>query len=213
MDTHRFDDTAAFSMDRVTRRKALLGAGASSLAAAFLGVVGLGRRALAQDATPMAAPAGWRTAQVKVSFVPHDPVSVTVAGGGPPQRGDHFYIDAPIYAMGDENGAQLGTYQCFGVWTAAATDTAAQNQRLTTVHFILADGAIDGLINEAGTDPSAHIGDVQGGTGAYAGATGTFTQVIRQGTAVIPEESPAATPTAPPTVVDSTLDLLLPGQG
>jgi hypothetical protein len=201
--------TSVFSTDRVTRRKALLGAGASGLAAGLLGAVGLGRRALAQDATPMAAPAGWRSEHVEVTLVPQNPVSITLAGGGPPQRGDFFYIDAPIYAKGDEGGTQIGTYQCFGAWTAAATDTSAPNQRLTTVQYMLQEGSIMGLINEGGA-PSAQTGPVQGGTGAYAGALGTFTQAIRQGTTPGVEATPGATPAPAPTFVDATFELLLP---
>ena len=210
MDSHRSDDPAPVRSAGLSRRKALLRTGAGGLAAAMLGAVGFGRHALAQDA----APAGWRTEHLEVSVVPHDPVSITLAGSGPPQRGDHFYIDGPIYAMGDEAGAGIGIYRCFGAWTAAADDTTAPVQRLTTVQFVLfQDGVsiIMGLINEGGSDPSAHTGAVQGGTGAYAGAIGTFTQVIRQG--AVPGAAAGATPVAGPTIVDAAIDLLLPGQG
>ena len=73
----------------------------------------------------MAAPAGWKTQHVEVSQIPHDPVSITLAGSGPPQRGDHFYIDAPIYAKGDEAALEIGIYRCFGAWIAAADATSA----------------------------------------------------------------------------------------
>jgi hypothetical protein len=217
MDTLRSDDPALVRSDGLSRRKALLRAGAGGLAAALLGAAGLRRGALAQDATPMAAPAGWRSQRLEVSVAPHDPVSITLAGSGPPQRGDHFYIDAPIYASGDEGGAEIGIYRCFGAWTAAADNTTAPVQRFTTVQFVLfQDGVsiIMGLINEGGSDPSAHTGAVQGGTGAYAGALGTFTQVIREGAVPGAQAGTAdATPVAGPTIVDAGFDLLLPGQG
>src|SRR5687767_10330021 len=187
----------------ISRRTALLRGGVTGAAAAVVGALGLGKHALAQE-TPMAAPAGWHAQRVEVTFVPHDPVSITLAGGGPPQRGDHFYIDAPIYAMGDEAGAEIGTYQCFGAWTTAADDTSAHDQRLTTVHFMLQDGSIFGLINEAGADAAAHVGAVQGGSGAYVGAFGTFRQVGRSGTVVGVIATPGATPEPAPQVVDAT---------
>jgi hypothetical protein len=152
------------------------------------------------------------TEQLEVLFTPVDPVSVVRAGSGPPQRGDHFYIDAPIFAVGDVNGTQIGTYQCFGVWTTAADATDAPNQRLTTVQFMLADGAIMGLINEAGADSDSHVGAVQGGTGRFAGAQGTFQQLTEHE----PEEGAAATPGAAGTpgagqlVVRAVFDLMLP---
>jgi hypothetical protein len=162
----------------------------------------------------MAAPAGWHAQHLEVTFVPHDPVSITLAGGGPPQRGDHFYIDAPIFAMGDEMGAEIGIYRCFGAWTAAADDTAAVAQRLTTVQFILFnDGIIFGLINEGGADPNIHIGAVQGGNGTYAGAQGTFNQTSRTGPVAGTIATPDATPAPALNVVDATFDLLLPGEG
>ena len=195
----------------ISRRAAIMRGGATGAAAAVLGTLGLRQRTLAQQMTPMAAPAGWKTQHVEVSQIPHDPVSITLAGSGPPQRGDHFYIDAPIYAKGDEGGSQIGTYQCFGAWTAAADDTSAENQRLTTVHYILPDGAIMGLINEAGADPNSHVGAVQGGSGAYAGAIGTFQQLSRTGTPV-GVATPGGTPSPGPNVVDAVFDLLLPGQ-
>ena len=194
----------------MSRRTALLRGSATGAAAAVVGAFGFGRRALAQDATTMEAPAGWRSESMQVTVLPHDPVTITLAGSGPPQRGDHFYVDAPIYALEDEAGSEIGTYQCFGAWTAAADDATAQNQRLTTVQFILADGSIMGLINEGGTGFNDHVGVVQGGSGAYAGALGTFMQITREAAAT---ETPGATPAPTPLIVDTTLDLLLPGEG
>ena len=97
-------------------------------------------------------PPGCGSEHLEVLFTPVDPVTITRAGGGPPQRGDHFYVDGPIFAAGDVNGTQIGTYQCFGAWTTAADDALAPNQRLTTVQFLLDDGAIVGLANEVGTE-------------------------------------------------------------
>lgn len=198
-----------------SRRAALMRGGAIGTAAAVLGSLGLRQRTLAQDATPMAAPAGWRTHHVEVTFAPHDPVSITLAGSGPPQRGDHFYIDAPIYAKGDEAGSEIGIYRCFGAWVAAADSTDAPAQRLTTVQYVLFnDGIIFGLINEGGANPDMHVGAVQGGNGTYTGALGTFRQLSRQGpVAGTVSGTPGATPAPAPGVVDAVFDLLLPGQG
>ena len=197
-----------------SRRAALVRGGAAGATAALLGVVSRGRAALAQDATPVAAPAGWRAQHLEVTFVPHDPVSITLAGSGPPQRGDHFYIDASIHAMGDEMGAEIGIYRCFGAWVAAADATDVPAQRLTTVQFILFnDGIIFGLINEGGANSDMHIGAVQGGNGTYAGAFGTFRQLSREGAvAGTTQGTPGATPEAAPNVVDAVFDLVLPGE-
>ena len=159
----------------------------------------------------MAAPAGWRTEHLEVDFTPHDPVSITRAGGGPPQRGDWFYIDAEIYAAGDVNGTRIGTYQCFGAWTAAADDTSAPSLRLTTIQFRLDDGSIMGLINEFGTEQ--HIGAVQGGTGRYAGALGTFEQVLVQAPTPATPGAEAATPMPGQAVFRAIFDLILPNVG
>ena len=184
---------------RVSRRVALrTGAAAGAAGAALTVSAAAPNRAAAQDGA-------WRTEHLEVDFAPHDPISITVAGGGPPQRGDWFYIDAPIYAAGDMGGAEIGTYQCFGAWTAASDDTEAPTQRLTTVQFVLDDGSIMGLINEAGTE--LHVGAVQGGTGKYIGALGTFTQNP-------PPASPdgaAATPA--PAGFRAAFDLILPNVG
>ena len=189
----------------VTRRSAILRTSAGT-AAAVLGAVGLTRAAVAQGA----APAGWRTEHLEFEITPQDPVTIPRAGSGPPQRGDWFYVDAPIYGVGDVGGAQVGTYQCFGAWTHAADDATAHDLRLTTVQFQFEDGNIMGLINELGADPTAIFGAVQGGTGAYIGALGTFQQL--PGT---PPATPSAgTPPAQvPNVVLTTFDLLLPDLG
>ena len=193
-------------------RRVVLGRVAGGGAAALLAAV-VPRRggAAAQEATPMAAPAGWRTEHLEVDFTPHDPVSITRAGGGPPQRGDWFYIDAEIYAAGDVNGTRIGTYQCFGAWTAADDDTSAPSLRLTTIQFRLDDGSIMGLINEFGTEQ--HIGAVQGGTGRYAGALGTFEQVLLQAPTPATPGAEAATPMPGQAVFRAIFDLILPNVG
>jgi hypothetical protein len=210
MDTRRFEALGKVMIGRFTRRIALGRLVGGGIAATTLAVAGTERRALAQEATPMAAPTGWRTEHLEVDVTPQDPVSITRAGGGPPQRGDHFYVDAPIYAAGDVGGTQIGTYQCFGAWTHAADDTTARDLRLTTVQFRFDDGTIMGLINELGTDPSANFGAVQGGTGAYTGALGSFQQLPGE-----PPATPSAgtPPAVVPNVVRSTFELLLPDLG
>jgi hypothetical protein len=180
--------------------------GATATAAAVLGAVGLGRRTVAQGA----APAGWRTEHLEFDITPEDPITIPRAGSGPPQRGDWFYVDAPIYAAGDVGGAQIGAYQCFGAWTHASDETTAHDLRLTTVQFRFDDGTIMGLINELGADPSATFGAVQGGTGAYTAALGSFQQ--------LPGELPATPiggtpPAVVPNVVRTTFELLLPDLG
>lgn len=186
----------------ISRRAALhsgfVGAGVSLTAATTP------RYATAQEATP----AGMLTEQLEVDVVVSDPVTITLAGGGPPQRGDHFYIDGPIYAAGDAGGVQIGQYNCFGVWTTTADDTSATYQRLTTVQFRLDDGSIMGLINEGGTGPN--VGAIQGGSERYTGALGTFTQTVVEG--VTPGTDAGATPAPAGTLVQAVLDLILPPQ-
>jgi hypothetical protein len=195
---------------RLSRRTAL-GRLAGGGAAAALAAVGLRRApAAAQDATP-AAPAGWRTEHLEFEQTPVDAVSITRAGGGPPQRGDHFYVDAAIYAAGDVNGTQIGTYQCFGAWTHAADDAGAPDHRLTTIQFRFADGTIAGLINELGVDQNALVGAVQGGTGRYTAALGTFRQLTAPDIPATPDAS--GTPTPAVGVVRVTFDLILPDLG
>jgi hypothetical protein len=173
-------------------------------AGAVAGAAGVGLALSAVGPNQVAAQDGaWRTEHLEVDFAPHDPVSITLAGSGPPQRGDTFYIDAPIYAADDIGGAQIGTYQCFGFWNAADDDTEAPTLRLTTVQFRFDDGSIMGLINEFGTAQS--VGAVQGGTGTYLGALGTFTQQPP------PEPTDAATPA--PAGFRATFELILPNVG
>jgi hypothetical protein len=159
----------------------------------------------AQDA------AGMQSEHLEVVFTPADPVTITLAGGGPPQRGDYFYVDGPIYAVDDVNGTQLGMYHCFGAWTSAADDTDAPYQRLTTVQFLMDDGSIMGLINELGTEQVSTFGAVQGGTGRYTGALGTFQQLpgpsAAEGTMATPGPG---TPAAGQNVVRAVFELMLP---
>jgi hypothetical protein len=193
---------------RVSRRAAIQAGAAAGAAGVGLAISVTGpNRLAAQDGA-------WRTEHLEVDFAPHDPVSITRAGGGPPQRGDWFYIDAPIFAANGVNGVQIGVYQCFGAWTAASDDTEAPTLRLTTVQFRLDEGSIMGLINEFGTEFS--VGAVQGGTGSYIGALGTFQQnpapapATPEGSAMAPA---AATPMPGQSVFRATFDLILPNVG
>ncbi|MEA2584725.1 MAG: hypothetical protein QOF33_2810 [Thermomicrobiales bacterium] len=206
MDTRRFDALGKVLTGGQSRRTALGRFAAGGLAAAALAAVGTNRRAAAQGA----APAGWRTEHLEFDVTPQDPVTIPRAGSGPPQRGDWFYVDAPIYAAGDVGGTQIGTYQCFGAWTHASNETAAHDLRLTTVQFQFDDGNIMGLINELGADPTTTFGAVQGGTGAYIGALGTFQQLPGE-----PPATPSAgtPPAVVPNVVRTTFDLILPNLG
>jgi hypothetical protein len=191
-------------MVRLSRRAALR-------IGALTGVLGTGLVVGAGDSTfgsvrPAHAQAGaWRQEKIEVDFTPIDPISMVRAGSGPPQRGDWFYIDAPIFPMGQIGTTQIGTYQCFGAWTRAGSETDAPDQRFTSVQFRFDDGAIMGLINEAGKDPSAHVGAVQGGTGRFAGALGTFRQINLTG--VISGVTPGQA------AVRASLDLMLPNPG
>jgi hypothetical protein len=199
------------SMSRIrliSRRTALRTGAVAGAAGVSMTVGAAGPVRATQDATPT-----WmRSEHLEVEFTPVNPVSITLAGGGPPQRGDHFYVDGAIYAAGDVNGTRIGTYQCFGAWTAAADDIDAPTQRLTTVQFEFEDGVITGLVNEAGTSPTTGIGAVQGGTGRFVGASGTFQQITLQP----PGPGDATTPSAPGTpspsqfVLRAVFDLLLP---
>jgi hypothetical protein len=197
------------STSRVTpiNRRAALRAGAVAGAAGVTMTVGTaGPVRATQDTTP----SGMRREHLEVVFTPVEPVSITRAGSGPPKRGDHFYVDAAIYAADDVNGTRIGTYQCFGVWTAAADDIGAPTQRLTTVQFQFEDGVITGLVNEAGTTES--IGVIQGGSGRFLGAIGTVAQLGVQP----PGPGDGATPSAPGTpnpgqyVLRAVFDLILP---
>jgi len=62
-----------------------------------------------------------------------------------------------------------------------------------------------GVINERGADPAVHVGAVQGGTGEFAGALGTFQQVIVAGG--VPGVAPGQN------VFRGVLDLILPNLG
>jgi hypothetical protein len=193
---------------RLSRRTAVRAGASVSAVGAALGLgTAVPRAAVAQDGA-------WRRETLSVLFTPVDTVSITLAGGGPPQRGDTFYVDGPIYAVGDVNGTRIGTYQCFGFWTSASGEPTEPTQRLTTVQFLMDDGSIMGLINEFGNAPVEHVGAVQGGTGAYFGALGTFQQIE-----VPTEEAPASPAAATPMagtpnpgqfVVEARFDLLLP---
>jgi hypothetical protein len=151
-----------------------------------------------------------RSEHLEFVFTPVDPVSITRAGGGPPQRGDYFYVDGPIYAAGDVNGTRIGTYQCFGAWVAAADDVDAPIQRLTTVQFQFADGLITALVNEAGT--TGAYGAVQGGNGRFLGAIGTVQQLGVQppGPAEGPPPNIPGTPNPGQYVMLAVFDLMFP---
>ena len=171
-----------------------------------------GRYSRPCDGRPMPRPPAWTPSTSRSSSSPADPVTITLAGGGPPQRGDYFYVDGPIYAVDDVNGTQIGMYHCFGAWTTAADDTAAPYQRLTTVQFLMDEGSIMGLINELGTEPDSTVGAVQGGTGRYTGALGTFQQ-LPSGQAPRKERWRLAgpgTPGAGQNVVRAVFELMLP---
>jgi hypothetical protein len=191
-------------MVRLSRRAALR-------IGALTGVVGAGLAAgtggaILSPAPPAHAQAGaWRQEKLEVDFTPVEPISMVRAGSGPPQRGDWFYIDAPIFPMGQIGTTQIGTYQCFGAWTRTASDPDVLDQRFTSVQFRFDDGAIMGIINEGGKDPSAHVGAVQGGTGRFVGALGTFRQINLTG--VISGVTPGQA------AVRGVLELMLPNPG
>ncbi|MGH2615433.1 MAG: hypothetical protein ACRDJC_09360 [Thermomicrobiales bacterium] len=189
----------------ISRRTALRAGAAAGAAGVSITAGAAGPTRAAQDATP----AGMRREHLEVEWTPVDPVTITRAGGGPPQRGDHFYVDGAIYAAGDVNGTRIGTYQCFGAWTAAADDVDTPTQRLTTVQYKFDDeSAIMGLINEAGTADS--IGAVMGGTGRFMGATGTFQQITVQPPGDDPSPGAPGTPGPGQFVLRTTFDLILP---
>ena len=167
-------ENATDGTSRVSRRAALR-------AGATVGAVGAGLAVGAVGAGPAPTSAAddvsWRRDRVEVDFTPGDPISVVRAGSGPPMRGDTFYMDGPVYAKDDVGGNQAGMYHAFGVWTHDSTETNAPYQLLANVQFrLFAEGTIMGLINGGGTGPAGHEGAVQGGTGQYAGAQGTFRQ-------------------------------------
>ena len=186
---------------RLSRRAVLRTGAAAGTLGAGLAVGATGT--VLGAAGPVARPAVQVT-HLEVDAVVGMPVSIVRAGSGPPQRGDWFHVDAQLFESGQTEGAQIGVYQCFGAWTHAATDTAARDQRLTSVQFRLTDrGSIFGLVNEGGADPNIHVGAVQGGTGEFAGAQGTFQQLILSG------PSPGVAPGT--TVFRAGFELMLPG--
>jgi hypothetical protein len=166
-------------MIRLSRRAALR-VGASMGAAA----AGLAIGAMRPTPTPaFALPVGWRREHLDVGFIPVGAVSIVRAGSGPPQRGDAYFNEGQIYAdvtpTGEGQGPQMGMYRCFGPWVSASTDTTLPENRFTVVEYHIFDrGLITGLINEGGSDGSAHIGAVHGGTGDFTGALGTFRQIL-----------------------------------
>jgi hypothetical protein len=191
----------------IGRRSALWAGAAASAAGVGMTVTAAVPVRAAQDATP----AGMQSEHLEVVFTPADPVTITLAGGGPPQRGDYFYVDGPIYAVDDVNGTQIGMYHCFGAWTSAADATDVAYHRLTTVQYLLDDGSIMGLINEIGDDPTSLVGAVQGGTGRFTGALGTFQQLdgpsAAEGTMATPGPG---TPAPGQNVVWAVFELILP---
>jgi hypothetical protein len=187
------------SLTRLNRRAALRAA--VPLAAGGAGLVVAGRSGAAAPTQS----AAWTPLHLELDFIATPPgaVSITLAGGGPPQRGDWYYVDADIFAMGDGGGTKIGVYQCFGAWTHPSTETSAPDLRLTVVQYHLDNrGAIMGLINESPTMGAQLVGTVLGGTGEFLGATGSFRQPIIQ---------PAADST--PQINRAILDLLLPNLG
>jgi hypothetical protein len=189
----------------ISRRTALRAGAAASAAGVGMTVAAAGPVRAAQDAT------GMQSEHLEVVFTPADPVTITLAGGGPPQRGDYFYVDGPIYAVDDVNGTQIGMYHCFGAWTSAAEATDVPYHRLTTVQYLMDEGSIMGLINEIGDDPTSLVGAVQGGTGRFTGALGTFQQLdgpsAAEGTTATPGPG---TPAAGQNVVWAVFELMLP---
>jgi hypothetical protein len=190
----------------ISRRTALRAGAAAGAAGVSMTIGAAGSVRASQDDTPP----GMRSEHFEVVYTPVDPVSITRAGGGPPQRGDYFYVDGPIYASGDVNGTRIGTYQCFGAWTAAADDLDAPIQRLTTVQFQLADGIITALVNEAGT--TGAFGAIQGGNGRFLGAIGTVQQIGVQPPGPAEDAPPniPGTPNPGQYVLRAVFDLMLP---
>jgi hypothetical protein len=156
--------------------------------------------------TTAAAQAGWRTVHLEIDAGLVTAVNLLRAGSGPPQPGDHLHHSASLYAVGDVtptgegSGPPIGLYECFGVWTHPGTDTTSHHNRLVTAKFdLFGRGLIAGLVYEGGADPNAYVGAVQGGTGEFLGALGTFQQRIIA--------------TSPVTLVRAVFDLILPSIG
>ena len=214
MDLSRFDSFATTLSRALSRRAALRGLGGGGLAAGLLGAVGLERVNAASQMTPTAVTVTWQTLHLEFEIMPQAPVSIVRAGSGPPQRGDHFYNDAPIFATGDAGGTRIGTYECFGTWTHASTEKGAHDNRLTTVQYQFDDGSLAGLINEN----SAGGYDGQRGLGSWRNRRlprRVWEPSRRPSSPPAPPASPTAggTPAAAPAVQRATFDLLLPKMG
>ena len=82
-------DRSPSTKAQISRRSALR-AGAAASAAGMGMTAAAGSVRAAQDA------AGMQSEHLEVVFTPSDPVTITLAGGGPPQRGDYFYVDGAI---------------------------------------------------------------------------------------------------------------------
>lgn len=167
------------SVFRFSRRAALCLSARMSAVAAGIAIGALG----STPTSAVAAPMGWRKEHLDVGFIPVGAVSIVRAGSGPPQRGDTYFNEGKIHAdvtdTGEGVGPQIGVYRCFGPWVSASTETTLPENRFTVVEYHLFDrGLITGLINEGGSDGSAHIGAVHGGTGDFVGALGTFRQML-----------------------------------
>ncbi len=176
--------------DRLSRRTALR-------VGAMFGAAGAGIAALSPTASADDDDVTWRKDRVEVDFTPLDPVSIVRADEGSPMRGDSFYMDGPVFAKDDVGGNQTGMYHSIGAWTTDSTNTDAAYQIVANVQFrLFGTGSIMGMINGGGTEPGGHEGAIQGGTGRYAGAQGTFRQRVIS-------ESPRV-------VVRTVFDLILP---
>ena len=93
-------------MVRLSRRAALrIGTLTGALAAGL--AVGSGGSSLSTVRPAHAQAGAWRQEKLEVDFTPVDPISIVRAGSGPPQRGDWFYVDGPIYAADHVGGAEI----------------------------------------------------------------------------------------------------------
>lgn len=162
-----------FNRRQALRMGAAVGAAGAGVAA---GLSGPG----SAPAPAQAQASAWKTMHLELDVVTATNEFITQAGSGPPQRGDWQYADGKIYAGGDAGGTQLGTYQCYGGWTSAFSDTGLAGNRLVAIQFLLSGrGSIMGMINEGSPDASKNlVGAVSGGTGDFTGALGTFQQFI-----------------------------------
>jgi hypothetical protein len=77
-------DRSPCTTSPISRRSALRAGAAASAAGMGMTVAATTPVRAAQDATP----AGMQSEHLEVVFAPSDPVTITLAGGGPPQRGD-----------------------------------------------------------------------------------------------------------------------------